>query len=57
MTYRGTSSIRSAGGQQVTRTRAGPDRRAAPAEAAAERVGLLERHLAECRRLRGGLPG
>ena len=31
--------------------------RITPAEAAAERVGLLERHLAECRRLRGELPG
>lgn len=28
-----------------------------PAEAAAERCGLLERHLAECRRLRGELGG
>lgn len=28
-----------------------------PAEAAAERVGLFERHLAECRRLRGELDG
>ncbi len=31
--------------------------RITPAEAAAERVGLLERHIAECRRLRGQLPG
>lgn len=31
--------------------------RITPAEAAAERVGLLERHLAECRRLRGELGG
>jgi len=31
--------------------------RITPAEAAAERVGLLERHIAECRRLRGELPG
>ncbi len=31
--------------------------RITPAQAAAERVGLLERHIAECRRLRGQLPG
>jgi hypothetical protein len=31
--------------------------RVTPAEAAAERVGLLERHLAECRRLRRDLLG
>lgn len=31
--------------------------RITPAEAATERVGLLERHLAECRRLRRELPG
>jgi hypothetical protein len=29
--------------------------RITPAQAAAERVGLLERHLAECRRLRADL--
>lgn len=29
--------------------------RITPAEAASERVGLLERHLAECRRLRAEL--
>ena len=32
-------------------------RRITPAEAAAERVGLLERHLAECQRLRRELLG
>jgi len=31
--------------------------RITPAEAATERVGLLERHLAECRRLRRDLLG
>jgi hypothetical protein len=31
--------------------------RITPAEAAAERVGLLERHIAECRRLRRELLG
>jgi hypothetical protein len=31
--------------------------RITPAEAAAERVGLLERHLAECQRLRRELLG
>jgi hypothetical protein len=31
--------------------------RITPAQAAAERVTLLERHLAECRRLRRDLPG
>jgi hypothetical protein len=31
--------------------------RITPAEAAAERVGLLERHIAECQRLRRELPG
>ncbi len=32
-------------------------RRITPVEAAAERVGVLERHLAECRRLRRELLG
>ena len=31
--------------------------RITPAQAAAERVDLLERHIAQCRRLRGQLPG
>ncbi len=31
--------------------------RITPAEAATERVGVLEHHLAECRRLRGELGG
>lgn len=33
------------------------EHRITPAQAAAERVGLLERHIAECRRLRRELLG